>query len=72
MSVSLRVAKKRRVEAAAAAFADPDDDVEPTLTTEEEDKQVQKLKVPGLYIYALATICVSSVTAPHHTGRRIR
>ena len=50
MSVSLRVAKKRRVEAPAAAFADPDDDVEPTLSTEEEDEQVQKLKVPGLYI----------------------
>ncbi|CAL5221617.1 g3837 [Coccomyxa viridis] len=47
MSVSLRVAKKRRVEAPAAAFADPDDDVEPTLSTEEEDEQVQKLKDEG-------------------------
>ena len=50
MSVSLRVAKKRRVEAPAAAFADPDDDVKPSLSIEEEDRQVQKLKVPGLYI----------------------
>ena len=48
MSVSLRLAKRQRVDAPAAAFADPDDDVEPTLTNEEEDERVHKLKVKGL------------------------
>jgi hypothetical protein len=45
MSVSLKIAKKRRIEPPTAAFADPDDDTEPELTPEERDKQVQKLKV---------------------------
>lgn len=45
MSVSLRIAKKRRIEAPAAAFADLDDETEPELTPEERDEQVQKLQV---------------------------
>jgi len=45
MSVSLRIAKRRKVEAPAAAFADPDDYIEPNLTAEERDEQIQKLQV---------------------------
>ena len=44
--MSIRIAKKRRVEAPAAAFADPDDDVGPELSAEAADEEVQKLKVP--------------------------
>lgn len=45
MSVSLRIAKKRKLEAPAAAFAEPEEDAEPELTSEERDERVQKLKV---------------------------
>lgn len=45
MSVSLRIAKKRRIEAPTAAFADLNDNTEPELTLEERDEQVQRLKV---------------------------
>ena len=46
MSVSIKIAKKRRVEAPAAAFADPDDDVGPEFSAEAADEEIQKLKVP--------------------------
>ena len=46
------------MDAPAAAFADSDDDVEPTLNTEEEDERVQKLKVSGLTSLN-ANLCLS-------------
>lgn len=72
--MSLRLAKKQRVEPPAAAFADPDDDVEPTLTLEEEDERVQKLKARGPYTYKCKVMFVPQVTpsscnnvSPHRT-----
>ena len=45
MPVSLKIAKKRKIQAPPAAFAEPEDEAVPELTDEERNKQVQKLKV---------------------------
>ena len=45
MSVRLKIAKKRKIQAPPAAFAEPEDEAVPQLTDAEKSKQVQSLKV---------------------------
>ena len=63
MPVSLRIAKRRKVEAPAAAFADPDDNVEPDLTVEERDEQVQKLKVVLWCLLSILYVVVAACSS---------
>ena len=41
----LKIAKKRKIQAPPAAFAEPEDEAAPELTDEQRNEQVQKLKV---------------------------
>ena len=45
MSVRLKIAKKRKIQAPPAAFAEPEDEAVPELTDAERNEQIQKLKV---------------------------
>ncbi|CAK0780551.1 hypothetical protein CVIRNUC_005090 [Coccomyxa viridis] len=47
MSVRLKIAKKRKIQAPPAAFAEPEDEAVPQLTDAEKNQQVQSLKDQG-------------------------